>query len=105
MSKLRDLIEASPHWESWEAFQDAWANAKAPHPCIELAFTGCAVLCCYCIDALPKEDQDRIFVATLDAMPRGDDAAMEAAAEMLHSIAVTQGWEDYLGPQDDDEST
>lgn len=63
---------------------------------LEAAFSGCFDLAGYDISALDKEEQDQIFVAALDALPQGMDAAREASVEVLRSIAVAGGWEEWL---------
>jgi len=90
-AELKVLWDSTPPAPPDDAEVYSWLP-----PLVRLAFLGCEEIEWYCIDFLPQETLNRIYVATLDAMPQGDDAAKQAAADMLRSIAVAEGWEDCL---------
>ena len=73
----------STHWEEL-------------HPAIRCAFDGCFDHLGYDISVISKEDQDRLFTATLDALPQGEEAAKKAAAALLVEMATDEGWADCL---------
>lgn len=90
-SEIQDLLDgAEEHPEYGIDF-----NSEV----VMMAFSAAFDLCGYDMSALPKEDQDSIFSAVIDAWvawPNGCDEAAEAAAGRLWSIAVAGGWEEYL---------
>jgi hypothetical protein len=80
------------------------APGMGPGEVVDLAFDGCLDHAGFDISVCPKDEQDQIILAALDAQPEGPEAAKLAAAEKLASIAVAGGWEENINIDEDEDN-
>ena len=97
---FKDLDWSETEFKTWDGFVKAWnavpdSSSEFPR-FVKLAWDGCFELLGFDIGVCSKEEFDSILLAALDAESLGDEEAKAAAAERLQSLAVANGWEEYL---------
>ena len=73
-----------------------WSDVKAGRydsaPYICSAFLGCWQYCAYDLSNLPCSNQATVFLAALDAEPKGEEICQLAAARAFADMCQAYGW-------------
>jgi hypothetical protein len=68
---------------------------------VRIAYEACMDEFYWGLEFCSPDERDGVVLATLVAMPEGEDAARMAARRRLLELATRNGWVDYLFPDHD----